>query len=165
MMRRALVATLVALVLVGGISALALADTAKPFYVHEVRTFMMDAPRRFARRVAVLHLGDEVKVVDQVKGQDWFEVRFHGKKGYVQLQALTQGHYGLRAGSARGASKTSHESVQLAARAFGPEVEQTYEKEHPDLDYHLVDAMEAVVPDPTTVVRFADKGAVKLGAK
>jgi hypothetical protein len=138
---------------------------ARTVKVAEVRAFMMSAPRRFARTVAVVHAGDEVTLGAQVKGADWFAVTFQGKRGYLPLQALAEGAYGLRAGSGRGAQKTTGSSVQLAARAFGPEVETKYQGEHPAVDYQLVDAMEAAVPTPAEVSRFAAAGGVSLGAK
>ena len=138
-------------------------EAPKTAKVAEVRAFMMNAPRRFARTVAVVHAGDEVQLVTQVKGADWFQVRFKGKRGYLPLQALASGAYGLRAGSGRGAAKTTGGSVQLAARAFGPEVETRYQGDHPKVDYQLVDAVEAAVPAPSQVQRFAAAGGVQLG--
>ena len=150
---------LVALFATGAV-ALA-AGKARTFYVHESKVFVMEKPRRFARKLGDLQYLDPVTVVGPLQS-GWYPVDYKGKVGYLPYQAVTVGEPPNSVARDRVYKKRRGRAVQLAARGFGPDVESAYRKEHPDLDYEAVDAMEVVVPDPQAVRRFAVAGGLDV---
>ena len=143
-----------------GAVALAAAKT-RTFYVHESKVFVMEKPRRFARKLGDLQYLDPVTVVGPLES-GWYPVEFKGKVGYLPYQAVTVGEPPNSVARDRTYEKRRGRAVQLAARGFGPDVESAYRKDHPDLDYDAVDAMEVVVPDPGAVRRFALAGGLDI---
>lgn len=161
-MQRKRMIKFIALALTLGTAGYAVAERAL-VHVHEVKAFAMEKPRRFAKKVGEVRFGQDLPVVKEDEGSGWILVDLGGTEGWIPSQAVSRGAYTLRAGSNQAGAKTDRESVQLAARGFSPEVEAEHKKNNPTLDYALVDAVEATIPDPEAVVQFASDGAVKLG--
>ncbi|RMG21677.1 MAG: hypothetical protein D6729_00235 [Deltaproteobacteria bacterium] len=158
----ALVLVLFALVLAGAAAAVA-EKKWKPriFHVHEWRVFVMAEPRRFTKKLGELRYLDPVKVIGPFD-RGWYPVEYEGKRGYLPYQAITVGEPPNSLARDRVYKKQRGHAVQFAARGFGPDVEAAYRKDHPDLDFDLVDAMEAVVPAPERVRRFAQAGGLDI---
>ncbi len=136
------------------------------FYVHEVKVHLMPRTSRFGKPVKVLGLGTALTLIDDSQADGgWLKVRTKdGVEGFLPLQAVTHGERKLRAGSGAGADKVSRGSVQLAARGFSEDVEQESRKAHPELDYFLVDAIEASLPGPALITDQAKAGGIRLEA-
>ncbi|MDF1563023.1 MAG: SH3 domain-containing protein [Deltaproteobacteria bacterium] len=158
----------VALLLFSGLLLGAGSDAgSSAFFVHEVKAHLMPRTSRFGKPVKVLGLGTKLTLVDDSQADGgWLKVRTEdGAEGFIPLQAVTHGDRQLRAGSSAGADKVHRGSVQLAARGFSQDVEQESRKAHPELDYTLVDAIEASGPGPELVTRHAEEGGLRLEAE
>lgn len=156
MKRAALYGLTLGLALVAG---LAPAKVGGAYHVHEVKTFVMSQPRRFARKLGELRYKDTVQVV--AREGEWYRIAFDGQEGWVPLGALTEGGWQARSGRDGAGGTVERDSVQLAARGFTADIEQRYAASHPDLDFALVDGLEGSLPDPTRVLKFAEEGGLK----
>jgi len=74
---------------------------------------------------------------------DWFEVMVPGAAdGWVHSTSVT-GAIQHSSGDASSSGSVTTDEVMLAGRGFSEEVEESYSREHPDLDFGPVDIMEA----------------------
>jgi hypothetical protein len=130
--------------------------------LHEVRTFLMEQPRRFGPRLAELGYGTTIVASGPAEGvPGWCVVEHEDQRGFVQAQAFTPGRV-LRSGQEEGRAGGDQQTVQLAARGFSPEIEARHRAENPGLDFSLVDAVEATMPYPDDVAGFAEEGKLVL---
>jgi len=110
----------------------------------------------FSQNVGELELGDEVTLVRE-SGR-WSEVRMGSLAGWVPAASLSPRRV-ARAGTA-----VTPGEVALAGKGFGREVESEYGIAG-DLDFSLVDAMEAPrIPWPV-LLRFILDGRLSAGGQ
>lgn len=112
--------------------------------------------RFFAPAKATLRYRDVVTILAR-KG-DWYQVRFKGTEGYIHKSALEQKSFSLGSLAGSGSGGASSDEVALAGKGFNPQVESSYKKGHPELDFKRVDQIErAQVPD-AELERFITAG-------
>ena len=60
------------------------------------------------------------------------------------------------------AAGASGSEVALAGKGFNPEVEKSYGKAHPEMNYALVDEVERYSVDPNSLRSFIQRGGLKV---
>jgi hypothetical protein len=115
-------------------------------------------PRFFAPVKTKVSYNDTVTIV--AREGDWLKVRFKGSEGYLHKSALKGKSLGL--GSLAGSSSggASRDEVALAGKGFNPQVEESYRKGHPELDFAGVDRIEAVTVSDRELEKFITTGGL-----
>lgn len=96
--------------------------------------------RFFAPVKTTVRYRDMVTVLGK-KG-DWYKVRFKGTEGYIHKSGLEEKSIGLGSLAGRGSGGATSDEVALAGKGFNPQVEASYKKSHPNLDFGKVDWIE-----------------------
>ena len=96
--------------------------------------------RFFAPAKAKIRYNDLLTILS--RSGDWYKVSFKGVKGCVHKSALEEKSFKLSSVVAGRGKGPSTDEVSLAGKGFNPQVEASYKGSHPDLDFHLVDAVE-----------------------
>lgn len=113
--------------------------------------------RFFAPVKAKLYYNDTVTIV--AREGDWVKVRFKGTEGYLHKSAIKGKSVGLSAlGS--GGGGTSSDEVALAGKGFNPQVEASYRKGHPELNFKAVDKVERFQVADSELEQFIIQGGL-----
>ncbi len=106
----------------------------------------------------------EVNVIRQ--SGDWYKVEYQGKTGWLHRQAFPQAKAaskfslpGLLTGGA--VKETSSDEVALAGKGFTPEVESAYRQKHPEMNFSMVDKVEANRVSEPQLQAFIKEGGLK----
>jgi hypothetical protein len=102
---------------------------------------------------------DELEILSR-KG-DWFLVKFGRTKGCIHKSAIEKKEFSLSGLLGSGGDASSDE-VALAGKGFNPQVESSYKKKHPDLNFGLVDEIEGYTVLDEKLKNFIKKGGLKL---
>ena len=108
--------------------------------------------------------GAQVKIIQQTG--DWYRVDYQGKQGWLHRTAVRQvGPSQLSLpgilGSGGAVKETKSDEVALAGKGFTPEVEAGYRQKHPEMQFALVDQVEALQIDETGLSAFIQEGGLK----
>ncbi len=105
--------------------------------------------------------GAEVQVIQQ--SGDWYQVTYEGQSGWLHQQAFPgTKKFDLSSvlkGKAVREAKT--DEVALAGKGFTPEVEADFRRKHPNLNYALVDQVEAFGVNPAQLQAFIQEGGLR----
>jgi hypothetical protein len=119
------------------------------------------APNLSAEVLGTVPEGSEVRLVQQTG--DWYQVEYQGQQGWLPQQAFGAGKKfdmsNLLKGKAVQESKT--DEVALAGKGFTPEVEASYRKKHPNLNFALVDQVEKIEVSPGQLQAFIREGGLQ----
>ena len=97
---------------------------------------------------------------------DWLEITVGGSDdGWVHSTAVT-GAIQHSSGDASASGGVTTDEVMLAGRGFSMEMEETYSREHPELDFGPVDAMEEICSiSPEELYAFLLSGGLIEGGE
>lgn len=93
---------------------------------------------------------------------DWYKVSYKGVKGCIHKGALAQKSFSLAKLAGGTGGGASGDEVALAGKGFNPQVEASYKKGHPELDFKLVDEIEGYQVAPDTLQEFMQNGGLTL---
>jgi hypothetical protein len=148
----------VGLILWGAASDLGQAQT---FKVVQAKQQLFADPSFTAPPLGVAPEGAEVKVMQQ--SGDWYQVEYQGQTGWLHQQAFGGAKKvdlsRLLQGKAVPASRT--DEVALAGKGFTPEVEADFRRKHPNLNYEVVDKVEAFQVSPGELQAFIQEGGLR----
>src|SRR5512139_1043996 len=99
-----------------------------------------------------LQYNDSVEILS--READWFKVSFGKARGCLHKSALEAKTYSLSGVSGTRGTVASQDEVSLAGKGFTPEVEVSYKKQHRDLNYQAVDAVEKYRVSDETLRKF-----------
>lgn len=126
----------------------------------EVRETQVRVNPSFLGRVeGDLAYGDRVEVLEQRQG--WARIRFDDLTGWVNMSALTTKRIVLQTGDATAQRGATGSEVALAGRGFNQDVENRYREEQ-QLDFTVIDGIEAYAIDPERVAEFLLDGGLRL---
>ena len=146
---------ILALIMVSGAAVV----SAQTMMSVEVRETQVRVNPSFLGRVeGNLAYGDRVEVLEQRQG--WARVRLDGLTGWVNMSALTTKRVVLQAGGTAQRGATGSE-VALAGRGFNQDVENRYREEQ-QLDFAVIDEIEAHAVDPERIAEFLLDGGLRL---
>ena len=103
---------------------------------------------------------DDLEIISQ-EG-DWFKVKFGKTKGCIHKSAIEKKKFSLTGLLGSGSEDTSSDEVALAGKGFNPQVESSYKKKHPDLNFGLVDEIESYTVSDKRLKNFIKKGGLTL---
>lgn len=90
---------------------------------------------------------------------DWIKVKFKGVSGCIHKSAVDEKTVSL-SGVAGSGSKASADEVALAGKGFNPQVEESFKKNHPDLDFRIVDKIEKYQLSEESLRDFISNGGL-----
>lgn len=143
------------LIIVGIPAALPAAESAR--VITKENAIRKDC-RFFAPVITKVFLNDKLTVVG--KSGDWFQVSFKGRQGCIYKGALEQKSFNLSSAFGGKAQSASSDEVALAGKGFNPQVEASYKKSNPDLDFKAVDAIEKNQVSPDELQSFLKEGGL-----
>jgi len=117
----------------------------------------------FAKTIATANRLDELELIETQGG--WLKVNFKGKTGWVHASAISvkkapekkKGGFSLF-GKEDDPAKVSQDEVAMAGKGFNEQVEDSYKKKNPKLDFAAVDKMEKVTADQDKLAAFVKDG-------
>jgi hypothetical protein len=115
----------------------------------------------FSPVVAPVKSGDSLQVLSR-KG-DWLRVSFRGKRGCIHKSAVEEkkvGLSGLLGGLTTG--ETTEDEVSLAGKGFNPQVEASYKRQNPELQFRTVDRIEGFGAGNEELRGFMEEGGLRL---
>ncbi len=122
---------------------------------------VMKAPKFIGTTAASLSRGDAL-TVKEVKG-DWYRVE-GAAKGWVHKTSVIEGKVELSTTPGGGGDGgASRDEVELAGRGFTPQIEDSYKRDNPNLDFAHVDAIERTGIDPAELEAFVAEGELGGG--
>lgn len=114
--------------------------------------------RFFAPVKTTVRYNDTVTIL--AKKGDWVQVRFKGTEGYLHKSALKGKSFGLGSLGSSNAGKASSDEVALAGKGFNPQVEASYRKGHPEVDFTVVDKVEKTQVTDRELEKFITTGGL-----
>ena len=120
------------------------------------------APSFLGSVLASLAYGDQVALIED-KGA-WKRVAIRGGKvkGWVHMSAITTKKIVLQAGTADVKTGATSGELALAGKGFNAKVEAEFKSKNKNIDYTLVDRMEALAIKPDRMQAFLKQGQVNL---
>ncbi len=107
-------------------------------------------------------VGTAVNVLQQLG--DWYKVEWQGKTGWLHKTAFPQtAPVRFDIGKllfGEPVTQTKSDEVALASKGFTPEVEASYRKRYPHMDYALVEKVEGFRIDPAQLRAFIEEGGL-----
>jgi hypothetical protein len=140
----------------------ALCMAAEPVKIKVQKASLFSQPNFLSKPVVSLQFGDPLEMEEILK--DWAKVKFGQQRGYVHQSALTSTKVDMKTMmfSSSSSSGATQDEVALAGKGFSPEVERSYGKAHPEMNYALVDEVERYSVDPNSLRSFIQKGGLKV---
>jgi hypothetical protein len=92
---------------------------------------------------------------------DWIRVQFKDVKGCIHKSAVEEKKVSL-SGVFSGSQTATKDEVALAGKGFNPQVENSFKKKHPELNYYSVDQIESYKTSDESLKRFMIDGGLKL---
>lgn len=148
---------ILSLIIVFFIASLAFAETAK---VITRENAIRNDCRFFSPVKAKVKHNDELEIISQAG--DWFRVKFGNVKGCIHKSAIEKKEFSLTGLFGTKTRDTSGDEVALAGKGFNPQVESSYKKKHPELDFTMVDRIEGYTVPEKKLESFMREGGLKL---
>jgi hypothetical protein len=114
----------------------------------------------FAPIVAKVRYNDKLEVIRQ-EG-DWYRVRFNDLEGCIHKTAVQKQQFKLVQLEGSGSGSATEDEVALAGKGFNPQVESEYKAKNPELQFHLVDEIEAFQVPENEQVEFIQEGELNI---
>jgi uncharacterized protein YraI len=115
----------------------------------------------FSPVVISVKSGDSLQVFSRTG--DWLRVSFRGKRGCIHKSAVEEkkvGLSGLLGGLTTG--ETTEDEVSLAGKGFNPQVEDSYKRQNPELQFKTVDRIEGFGVSNAELRGFMEEGGLRL---
>lgn len=94
---------------------------------------------------------------------DWFRVKFKAIEGCIHRGAIEKKVVsGAGLPFFRKSPGLSESEAALAGKGFNPQVESSFKQKHPEMKYHLVDAIEKVTLSDRELSQFMTNGGLTL---
>jgi hypothetical protein len=122
---------------------------------------LMKEPKFVGASVGTLARGDEVVFVE-AKGE-FYRVTAGAGEGYLAKNQVTDKEVKASSGAGSSGGGASQEEVELAARGFSRQVEDSYRKKHGNLDFSHIEAISLVGPDLEAEATFLADGRLGGG--
>jgi hypothetical protein len=121
-------------------------------------------PNFAAAPIIPVPVGAQVNVLQQTG--EWYQVEYQGKTGWLHRLAFPQAQAPSKLGLPSmlfggPVRETKSDEVALAGKGFTPEVESGFRQKHPEMNYALVDKVEAFRVDDATLRTFIQEGGLK----
>lgn len=101
------------------------------------------------------------KVTKENEQGSWFQIKAGSESGWMHKSSLTEKAIVLKSGDEKVDSGVSDDELVLAGKGFSEDVEKSYKKENPKLDFALVDRMENYSVNPDEVALFVKSGGLQ----
>ncbi len=131
--------------------------------VSQANQSLYPEPNFAAAPIVAVPVGAQVNVLQQTG--EWFQVEYQGKTGWMHRLAFPQAQAapkfnlpGMLFGGPVKEAKS--DEVALAGKGFSPEVESGYRQKHPEMNYAMVDKVEAFRVDDATLKTFIQEGGL-----
>lgn len=131
---------------------------AKEMSVQIQKAPLKKTPGVFSPTTSLLTYGDRVEVL--AEENDWIEVRFEQKNGWLHKSSLTKKMVKLKAGEGDVAAAASDDELALAGKGFSAEVEAEYKSRNPDADFAILDKAEGLTYTPEELRKFLMDGGL-----
>ena len=113
-------------------------------------------PSFLGRIISKVPYGTDVTVIGEKNS--WLEVQAGSRKGWMHKASLTEKEIVIKAGDKEVDSSVSDDELVLAGKGFNEDVERSYRKKKPALNYTLVDRMESFEIRSGRLAAFIEEG-------
>lgn len=103
---------------------------------------------------------DTLEIISQ-KG-DWFTVKFKNTQGCIHRSSIEEKTFKLSGLLGSRSQSASSDEVSLAGKGFNPQVENSYKKKHPDLDFRTIDRIGEYTASEGEIQNFIVSGGLNL---
>jgi hypothetical protein len=114
--------------------------------------------RFFSPVSAKVKYGDSMDVTS--KEVDWYRVRFNEIDGCIHKSAVEEKVFKLTDLMSSSQKTASADEVALAGKGFNPQVEESFKKKRPDLDFRVVDKIETYGAKEGDLRKFIENGGL-----
>lgn len=135
-------------------------DAAKMMSVQVKQGEVRATPYFLGKIVATLSYGDRVEVLGSKEG--WFRVSPRGKSvtGWMHASALSEKRIVLKAGGSDAQVAASSGELALAGKGFNADVEAEFKTRNRNIDFSLIDRMQAMKVPPERIAAFLQEGGL-----
>lgn len=135
-------------------------DAAKMMSVQVKQGEVRATPYFLGKIVATLSYGDRVEVLGSKEG--WFRVSPRGKgvTGWMHASALSEKRIVLKAGGRDAQVAASSGELALAGKGFNADVEAEFKARNRNIDFSLIDRMQAMKVPPERIAAFLQEGGL-----
>jgi uncharacterized protein YgiM (DUF1202 family) len=109
--------------------------------------------------VATVHYGDRLPVLED--NESWIKVRAGETKGWLHSSALTTKEIVLNPNASDLSKASSSGEIALAGKGFNKEVEDNFRQNNKNVNFEMVDKMEASTVSQEAVESFLKSGGLK----
>lgn len=109
---------------------------------------------------AKVQYGDSLEI-DSKEG-DWLRVRHGDAKGCIHKSAVEEKRFSLPDLSGSSKRQATSDEVALAGKGFNPQVEDSYKKKYPELDFNAVNGIEQYDVPEQDIRSFIEQGGLNL---
>ncbi|HBR20972.1 MAG TPA: hypothetical protein DD713_00140 [Nitrospiraceae bacterium] len=109
---------------------------------------------------AKVKYNDTLEIISQ-EG-DWFRVKFKNTKGCIHKSAIEEKTFKLSGLLGSRPQSATADEVSLAGKGFNPQVENSYKKKHPNLDFRTVDRIGEYTVSEGEMQSFITSGGLNL---
>ena len=102
--------------------------------------------------------GDSMDVTS--REVDWYRVRFNGRDGCIHKSAVEEKVFKLTDLMQASSQTASDDEVALAGKGFNPQVEESFKKNNPKLDFEVVDKIESFGTEERDLRKFIKNGGL-----
>ncbi|GAB4483200.1 MAG: SH3 domain-containing protein [Thermodesulfovibrionales bacterium] len=103
--------------------------------------------------------GDKLEVTG--REGDWVRVRFKSASGCIHSAAVTGRTLKLTGSEGQTGTSATSDEVALAGKGFNPQVEAEYRRNHPELDFQKVNAVQSYRLSDEQVKSFIRNGGLR----
>jgi hypothetical protein len=114
--------------------------------------------RFFSPVKAKLQYADTVTLIS--KEGDWYRASFRGSEGCIHKNAIEEKSFSLSGMSGTEKRSATNAEVALAGKGFTPQIEASYRRTHPDMNFRAVDLIERYAVPETDLLDFVSKGGL-----
>lgn len=114
--------------------------------------------RFFSPVKARVQYADVITVIS--KEGDWYRASFKGIEGCIHKNAIEEKSFTLSGISGTEKRSATNTEVALAGKGFNPQVESSYRRSHPEMNFRAVDLIEGYTVSETELLDFIIKGGL-----
>ena len=124
-----------------------------------------ETPAFLGKIVSTLGYGDRVDVLETRSG--WMRIGATAKSssGWIHASALTTKRIVLQAGSKDAQTAASGSELALAGKGFNADVEAEFKTRNRNLDFSVIDRMQATEISQERIAAFLKEGGLAGGAR
>ncbi len=116
-------------------------------------------PSFLGKIVTTVHYGDRLSVLEDK--ESWIKVQAGETKGWLHSSAMTTKKIVLKPNASDLSKASSSDEIALAGKGFNKEVEDKFRQKNKNVDFALVDKMEASTVSQEAIETFLKAGDLK----